>query len=167
MKNVIQVILLFIFLPMLRCQTRCSSQCLTPGSPPNICERCINGCYLDSKTNNCYQCSANCLICNSKKRLSCETGYFNYLSFCYRCNQNCKTKSDGCKCKTCNDGYYFTRYRCYKCSTNCKTCSDSSESCSDCYEGYFLLLNKCYECNSNCKTCSGTATNCSSCYDGY
>ena len=118
MKNLFPIILLFIFLPLLKCQTLCSSPCLTFHSRPKVCENCIPGCYLDSRTNNCYKCLSKCKTCSSKLNcLSCEAGYFFHISHCYSCNQNCKT-SDGCKCKTCNEGYYMHIFRCFKCSTN-------------------------------------------------
>ena len=155
MKNVIQVILLFIFLPFLRCRTLCSQPCSTPGSPPNICYKCIDGCYLDSKTNNCYKCNANCRKCNSTNCQLCGTGYFIYYSICLVCHYNCKTNYDNdyCKCQTCNEGYFLNAFRCLKCSTNCETCSGTDTNCSSCYDGYYLNSDRiCKQCTSQCKT---------------
>ena len=57
MKNFIPVILLYIFLPLSRCQTLCSSPCLANLMYPNVCEGCNFGCYLNLTTHKCYKCS--------------------------------------------------------------------------------------------------------------
>ena len=86
--------------------------------------------------------------------------------FCYKCNYNCKTTSDDCKCDTYEDErYYLDKYQCLQCSSNCINYY-SDNNCYNCEENYFLYDGYCYQCSINCKTTEDNCE-CDSCDDGY
>ena len=99
MKRMNLAITLFILLPLLTCATRC-----------------ISGYTLDS--------NSDC---------------------CYKCNANCKTIYNNCYCLSCNDGYFLYCHQCLKCNSICKTCSSYSNYCTRCNPGFFLHENYCYQ----------------------
>ncbi|ELP92504.1 furin repeat-containing protein, putative [Entamoeba invadens IP1] len=80
-----------------------------------LCEKCLNGYYLDTDSNLCKACDPTCSSCTSENE-------------CTACVSANRKPVSGNKCDGCEDGYYWsaTDKKCYECSNNCLICSDSS-----------------------------------------
>ena len=154
-----------------------------------VCDKCYNGFYVNSKglCSKCYWVSiygGNCYIC-SDNRYNYDSGYCYCNSFytlsdqstCLNCPQNCQhcsynKISNSFTCYRCGIGYTLNDLgKCVSCGLNCDFCyldNNQNPLCTSCQYGYTLNEDKnCLNCPEHCKSCIKDSNNqllCTSCF---
>jgi hypothetical protein len=116
-----------------------SFACISCGN--GICQKCLDGTYLNTTLNLCWYCPSSCLTCSSP-------------SVC----TSCPTQS------------YLLNGACPLCSSPCMNCQSSPTNCTSCFAGATLYQNQCIACASKCAVCtasSATVTTCTNCSSGF
>ncbi|EGR31614.1 zinc finger lsd1 subclass family protein, putative [Ichthyophthirius multifiliis] len=163
--------------------TKCS------GSKYFKANKCLTDCgnhqYGNPITQNCENCSSNCLQCFQKADDCTACDISLYLN--YTIPQSQKYILTGKCFSTCPSQQFGNQVtnKCEKCDTNlCKECSKSSTKCTQCSQPTFLfdekcilncpkgtypdqITNICSQCHISCKSCHGKeSTDCNSCTIG-
>ena len=152
----------------------CNKNC-TICSKVDVCSSCKDGYYI--KDNICPECNKNCLTCETSDDhcTSCNDNQYLYEDEnehkCYDCPNNCKRKSDDCRCKNCWKEYKLEKGQCLTCSIDkCTSYNDDTCICNSCKSGYYVNAdsNTCEPCDkTKCKECGESATKCKECADNY